>query len=239
MARLEDTVGGNAENARQARELSTAAYADAMRGSEVAARVSDTMGAIKSSSDKIVDIIVVINSIAFQTNILALNAAVEAARAGEAGRGFAVVAAEVRELAQRSAAAARQIDTLLRDSAAQVDAGHALVGEASVTMNQIVKAVRRVAELVSLISTASAEQGASIGGISVAIGRMNGMTAQNAALVGEAAAAAESLRKQSARLVDAVARFHMTGASGTQAPPQRRIVSRRLDADMVDYPVAE
>jgi methyl-accepting chemotaxis protein len=239
VARLEDTVGGNAENARQARELSTAAYACAMRGSEAAARVSDTMGSIKASSDKIVDIIAVIDSIAFQTNILALNAAVEAARAGEAGRGFAVVAAEVRELAQRSAGAARQIHTLIRDSATQVDAGHALVGESASTMDQIVKAVRRVAELVSLISAASAEQGASIGGISVAIGHMNGMTQQNAALVGEAAAAAESLRKQSARLAAAVARFHITGASGTQSAPQHPAVLRKLAVNTEDYPVTE
>ena len=228
MARLEDTVGGNAENARQAQALSTAAYACAMRGSEVAARVADTMGSIKASSDKIVDITTVIDSIAFQTNILALNAAVEAARAGEAGRGFAVVAAEVRELAQRSAAAARQIDTLLRESATQVHAGHALVGESAETMDQIVKAVRRVAELVSLISSASVEQGASIGGISVAIGQMNGMTEQNAALVGEAAAAAESLRKQSAQLAAAVARFHMHGT--------HRIVSRPPNVNTDDYP---
>jgi methyl-accepting chemotaxis protein len=186
------------------------------------------MGAIKASSDKIVDITTMINSIAFQTNILALNAAVEAARAGEAGRGFAVVAAEVRDLAQRSAAAARQIDTLLRESATQVDAGHALVGESAETMDQIVKAVGRVAELVSLISSASVEQGASIGGISVAIGQMNGMTEQNAALVGEAAAAAESLRKQSAQLAEAVARFHMHGA--------HRIVSPRQNVITADYP---
>jgi methyl-accepting chemotaxis protein len=235
MARLEDTVGGNAENARHAQELSTAAYDCAMRGSEVAARVSDTMGAIKSSSDKIGDITTVIDSIAFQTNILALNAAVEAARAGEAGRGFAVVAQEVRELAQRSAAAARQIDTLIRGSVAQVHAGHALVGESAMTMDQIVKAVQRVAELVSLISTASAEQGASIGGISVAIGHMNGMTQQNAALVGEASAAAESLRKQSARLAAAVARFHIAGASGTQRPLTRR----RPIVNITDYAGAE
>ena len=227
MARLEDTVGGNAENARQAQELSAAACACAKRGSAVTARVSDTMGAIKASSDKIVDITTVIDSIAFQTNILALNAAVEAARAGEAGRGFAVVAAEVRELAQRSAGAARQIDTLIRDSVAQVHAGHALAGEAALTMDQIVTAVRRVAELVSLISTASAEQGASIGGISVAIGQMNGMTRQNAALVGEAAAAAESLRKQSASLAEAVARFHVAAAH----PPA---VTRRPKVNAID-----
>jgi methyl-accepting chemotaxis protein len=215
MARLEDTVGGNADNARQAQALSTAAYDCAMRGSDVAARVSDTMGAIKASSDKIVDIISVIHSIAFQTNILALNAAVEAARAGEAGRGFAVVAAEVRELAQRSAGAARQIDALIRDSVAQVDHGHVLVGEAATAMDRIVEAVQRVAGLVRLISTASAEQGASIGGISAAIGRMNGMTQLNAALVEEAAAAAESLRRQSVQLAEAVARFHV----GAGAPP--------------------
>jgi methyl-accepting chemotaxis protein len=239
MARLEDTVGGNAESARQAQELSTAAYACAMRGSEVAARVSDTMGSIKASSDKIVDIITVIDSIAFQTNILALNAAVEAARAGEAGRGFAVVAAEVRELAQRSAGAARQIHTLIRDSVTQVDAGHALVGQSAMTMDQIVKAVQRVAELVSLISAASAEQGASIGGISVAIGHMNGMTRQNAALVEEASAAAESLRKQSARLAEAVARFHVTAASGTEAAPQPLAVLSRPIVNSIDYPAVE
>jgi methyl-accepting chemotaxis protein len=232
MARLEDTVGGNAENARQAQDLSVAAYDCAMRGSEVAARVSDTMGAIKASSDKIVDITTVIDSIAFQTNILALNAAVEAARAGEAGRGFAVVASEVRELAQRSAAAARQIGTLLRDSATQVDAGHALVGESAATMDRIVKAVQRVAELVSLISMASAEQGASIGGIGVAIGQMNGMTQQNAALVGEAAAAAESLRKQSASLAAAVARFHMTAS----APPAE---AHRPKVKKTGYPIVK
>ena len=221
MARLEDTVGGNAENARKAQELSTAAYAAAVHGSGVAARVSDTMGSIKASSDKIVDIISVIDSIAFQTNILALNAAVEAARAGEAGRGFAVVAAEVRELAQRSAGAAQQIDGLIRDSVTQVGQGNALVGEAATAMDRIVGTVQSVAELVRHISAASAEQGASIGGISAAIGQMNGMTQQNAALVQEAAAAAESLRTQSVQLAEAVARFHVGAPHGGVAAPRR------------------
>lgn len=230
MARLEDTVGGNAENARQAQELSTAAYAAAVHGSDVAARVSGTMGSIKASSDKIVDIISVIDSIAFQTNILALNAAVEAARAGEAGRGFAVVAAEVRELAQRSAGAAQQIDGLIRDSVTQVDHGHALVDEAATAMDRIVRAVKSVAELVRLISAASAEQGASIGGISVAIGQMNGMTQQNAALVQEAAAAAESLRTQSAQLAEAVARFHVGAPRGGGVAPRRPAPARHLTA---------
>jgi methyl-accepting chemotaxis protein len=230
MARLEDTVGGNAENARKAQELSTAAYAAAVHGSGVAARVSDTMGSIKASSDKIVDIISVIDSIAFQTNILALNAAVEAARAGEAGRGFAVVAAEVRELAQRSAGAARQINGLISDSVTQVDHGHVLVDEAAAAMGRIVAAVQSVAELVRRISSASAEQGASIGGISVALGQMNGMTRQNAALVQEAAAAAESLRTQSAQLAEAVARFHVGAPQEAPAAPRRPAPARQLTA---------
>jgi methyl-accepting chemotaxis protein len=227
MARLEDTVGGNAENARQAQALSAAAYDCAVHGSGVAARVSDTMGSIKASSDKIVDIISVIDSIAFQTNILALNAAVEAARAGEAGRGFAVVAAEVRELAQRSAGAARQIGGLIRDSVTQVDHGHVLVDEAATAMDRIVRSVQSVAELVRLISAASAEQGASIGGISVAIGQMNGMTQQNAALVQEAAAAAESLRTQSVQLAEAVARFHVGAPHGDVVAPRRPAPARQ------------
>ena len=217
MAHLEDTVGGNADNARQARELSTAACACATRGSEVAARMLATMGSIKASSDKIVDIIAVIDSIAFQTNVLALNAAVEAARAGEAGRGFAVVASAVRELAQRSAGAARQIDGLIRESVTQVNNGHAMVVTAALTMEEIVKAVRQVTELVGLIATASAEQGTSIGSVSDAIGQMNGMTRQNAGLVEAAAAAAERLREQSAQLAEAVARFHVSSDSSLDA----------------------
>jgi methyl-accepting chemotaxis protein len=233
MAHLEDTVGGNADNARQARELSTAACACATRGSEMAARMLATMGSIKASSDKIVDIIAVIDSIAFQTNILALNAAVEAARAGEAGRGFAAVASAVRELAQRSAGAARQIDGLIRESVAQVNSGHAMVVTGALTMEEIVKAVRQVTELVGLIATASAEQGTSIGSVSDAIGQMNGMTRQNAELVEAAAAAAERLREQSAQLAEAVARFHVTGNEGAnkrdvQVLSQRPEMYRKL-----------
>jgi len=233
MAHLEDTVGGNADHARQARELSAVACACATRGSEVAARMLATMGSIKASSDKIVDIITVIDSIAFQTNILALNAAVEAARAGEAGRGFAAVASAVQELAQRSAGAARQIDGLIRDSVAQVNNGHAMVVTAALTMEEIVRAVRRVTELVELIATASAAQGASIGSVSDAIGQMNGMTRQNARLVEAAAAAAERLREQSAHLAEAVARFHVAGneganTRGVQGLSQRPEMYRRL-----------
>jgi methyl-accepting chemotaxis protein len=233
MAHLEDTVGGNADNARQARELSAVACACATRGSEVAARMLATMGSIKTSSDRIVDIITVIDSIAFQTNLLALNAAVEAARAGEAGRGFAVVASAVRELAQRSAGAARQIDDLIRESVAQVNSGHAMVVTAALTMEEIVKAVQRVTELVGLIATASAEQGTSIGCVSDAIGQMNGMTRQNAGLVEAVAAAAERLREQSAQLAEAVARFHVGGNEsvdmrGVQGLSQRPEMYRQL-----------
>ncbi|MEO7497637.1 MAG: methyl-accepting chemotaxis protein, partial [Massilia sp.] len=210
---LATTVRENAEHARQASAVGAEAWECATRGSAVAARVSDTMGAIKTSSDRIVDIISVIDSIAFQTNILALNAAVEAARAGESGRGFAVVAAEVRALAQRSAGAAREIKTLIGASVDHVDSGHKLVDEAAATMRQIVGAVQQVAGLVTRISTASTEQSDSIGQISVAIGHMDAITQQNAALVEQAAAAAEGLREQSAQLARAVARFEVDAAT--------------------------
>jgi len=239
---LEDTVRGNADNARKARDLSTAAYDCAVRGSEVTTLVSGTMGSIKTSSEKIVDIIAVMDSITFQTNILALNAAVEAARAGESGRGFAVVAAEVRALAHRSANAAREINKLIGDSVIQVDNGYALADRAASAMDQIVTAVQQVAELVKLISTASAEQSVSIGRISESIGHMDGMTQKNAALVEEAAAAAESLREQSAQLADAVARFHVAGDTKTRSrpvPSRGTSAPQRLLLGMGAYPVAK
>jgi methyl-accepting chemotaxis protein len=210
MQLLAMTVRENAEHARQASVVGDTAAACAAQGRLVAGRVSDTMGAIKEGSDKIVDIITVIDTIAFQTNILALNAAVEAARAGESGRGFAVVAAEVRALAQRSAGAAKEIKTLIGASAAQVDQGHKLVEEAASTMRQIVGAVQEVAGLVKLISAASLAQSDSIGQVSSSIGHMDAITQQNAALVEQAAAAAEGLRDQSAQLAQAVSRFELS-----------------------------
>jgi len=211
MEELTGTVRQNADNARQANSLALSASKIATRGGEVVARVVETMSSISESSKKVVDIISVINSIAFQTNILALNAAVEAARAGEQGRGFAVVATEVRNLAQRSAAAAKEIKTLIGDSVDKIDLGSGLVGEAGRTMTDVVNSVRRVSDIVAEITAASAEQSTGIGQVNQAIGQMDSVTQQNAALVEEAAAAAESLREQSAALVALVAEFRMDG----------------------------
>ncbi|CAN7476208.1 methyl-accepting chemotaxis protein [Pseudoduganella sp. LjRoot289] len=218
MQELAATVSGNADHARQASEAGGAARARAMQGSVVAARVSDTMGAIKHSSDKIAGHISVIDGIAFQTNILALNAAVEAARAGESGRGFAVVAAEVRALAQRAADAAKEIRLLIAASVTQVDRGHQLADEAATTMSDMEDSVQRVAALVDQISEASRDQSVSIGQISRAVDHMDDMTQQNAALVEQAAAAAESLRGQSVLLARAVARFDLGGGTGGVRP---------------------
>ncbi|MBQ5948550.1 methyl-accepting chemotaxis protein [Massilia sp. ST3] len=211
MEELTSTVRQNADNAQQANQLALSASETASRGGEVVARVVDTMSSISESSKKVVDIISVIDGIAFQTNILALNAAVEAARAGEQGRGFAVVASEVRNLAQRSAAAAKEIKALIGDSVDKVGIGSALVAEAGQTMNDVVGSVRRVSDIVAEITAASAEQSAGIGQVNQAIGQMDGVTQQNAALVEEAAAAAESLQQQSATLVALVAEFRMDG----------------------------
>ncbi|HEY8022976.1 MAG TPA: methyl-accepting chemotaxis protein [Burkholderiaceae bacterium] len=226
MEELTATVKQNADNARQANQLVVSASDFAVKGGKVVGHVVETMGSIKESSRKIVDIIGVIDGIAFQTNILALNAAVEAARAGEQGRGFAVVAAEVRNLAQRSAGAAKEIKALIGDSVEKVDAGSRLVDEAGQTMEQIVTSVKHVADIMSEITAASQEQSAGIGEINQAITQMDEMTQQNAALVEQAAAAAESMQEQAALLSEAVAAFKLDdGARSTQAAiaPARRV----------------
>ena len=207
MEELTSTVKQNADNARQANSLALTASDVASKGGAVVAEVVSTMGSINDSSRKIVDIIAVIDGIAFQTNILALNAAVEAARAGKQGRGFAVVAAEVRNLAQRSAAAAKEIKTLIGDSVEKVATGARLVDQAGATMTEIVDSVKRVTDIMSEITAASAEQTDGIEQINQAISQMDQVTQQNAALVEEAAAAAESLQDQAANLSQVVSVF--------------------------------
>jgi methyl-accepting chemotaxis protein len=209
MEELTGTVKQNAENARQANTLAVTASEVAVSGGTVVARVVDTMASINASSKKIVDIIGVIDGIAFQTNILALNAAVEAARAGEQGRGFAVVASEVRNLAQRSAAAAKEIKTLINDSVEKVDAGGKLVDEAGATMEQIVQSIARVTDIMAQISSASKEQTTGIEQVNSAISQMDEVTQQNAALVEQAAAAAGSLQDQAAALAEVVSVFKL------------------------------
>ncbi len=209
MEQLGSTVRQNADNARQANQLALGASEVAVKGGEVVARVVDTMKGIDASSKKIADIITVIDGIAFQTNILALNAAVEAARAGEQGRGFAVVAGEVRNLAQRSAEAAKEIKTLITDSVERVAQGSTLVGEAGSTMTEVVASIRRVTDLMGEISSASAEQSAGVAQVGDAVTQMDQVTQQNAALVEESAAAAGSLKQQAQALVAAVASFKL------------------------------
>jgi methyl-accepting chemotaxis protein len=211
MEQLTSTVTQNADNARQATALVVAASDFATKGGKVVGEVVSTMGDIKESSRKIVDIIAVIDGIAFQTNILALNAAVEAARAGEQGRGFAVVASEVRGLAQRSAAAAKEIKELINRSVETVDTGARLVDEAGTTMDGIVTAVKQVADIMTEISAASQEQRSGIAQVNEAIVQIDDATQQNAALVEEAAAAAQSLRDQAQMLAEAVSVFRIAG----------------------------
>ncbi|WP_215409536.1 methyl-accepting chemotaxis protein [Janthinobacterium sp. JC611] len=215
MEELTSTVKQNADNARQANQLAASAAQVAVKGGEVVAQVVGTMESINASSNKIVDIISVIDGIAFQTNILALNAAVEAARAGEQGRGFAVVASEVRNLAQRSASAAKEIKTLIGASVEQVNAGSMLVAQAGSTMNDIVDSVQRVSDIITEITAASSEQSVGIDEINRAIGQMDAVTQQNAALVEESAAAAESMQHQAHNLAQVVSVFKLSGHQAT------------------------
>ncbi|HTN65021.1 MAG TPA: methyl-accepting chemotaxis protein [Burkholderiaceae bacterium] len=215
MEELTGTVKQNAEHARQANQLAASASEIAVKGGAVVAQVVDTMDEINASSKKIVDIIGVIDGIAFQTNILALNAAVEAARAGEQGRGFAVVATEVRNLAQRSAAAAKEIKTLIGDSVDKVDSGAKLVDEAGATMQEIVASVKKVTDIMSEITTASQEQSTGIEQVNQAVTQMDEVTQQNAALVEEAASASAALQEQAVSLAQAVSVFILAGMPGT------------------------
>jgi methyl-accepting chemotaxis protein len=226
MEELTSTVKQNADNARQANQMAATASQVAVKGGSVVSQVVDTMESINASSKKIVDIISVIDGIAFQTNILALNAAVEAARAGEQGRGFAVVASEVRSLAQRSASAAKEIKELIDDSVGKVDTGSKLVGEAGTTMDEIVASVQRVTDIMAEIQSASDEQSSGIEQVNQAITQMDQVTQQNASLVEEAAAAAESLQDQSRNLVQIISVFKVDSSTSTAAslPPRASAV---------------
>ena len=249
MEELTSTVQQNAENARQANTLAVTASDVAVKGGQVVGNVVDTMLSIKNSSRKIVDIIGVIDGIAFQTNILALNAAVEAARAGEQGRGFAVVASEVRNLAQRSASAAKEIKGLIDDSVSKVEEGSRLVDDAGNTMDQIVVSIRGVADIMAEITAASSEQSDGIAQVNVAISQMDEVTQQNAALVEEAAAAAGSMQDQANNLNQAVSIFKLesdvkgtnsfgraTSSSGSNAVKVKPVPQKSMTSKVKSQP---
>ncbi|MBV8625210.1 MAG: HAMP domain-containing protein, partial [Herbaspirillum sp.] len=238
MEQLTGTVKQNAENALQANQLAHSASSTASKGGEVVSQVVDTMQAINDSSRKIVDIISVIDGIAFQTNILALNAAVEAARAGEQGRGFAVVASEVRSLAQRSAAAAKEIKSLIDDSVNKVETGSQLVEQAGATMNEVVSSVQRVTDIVGEIAEASREQSSGIEQVNRAITQMDEVTQQNAALVEEAAAAAQSLQAQATNLVGAVSIFKIDAQQAAASPAKPRAAPVQASKPVQPAPAA-
>ncbi|WP_168798585.1 methyl-accepting chemotaxis protein [Herbaspirillum sp. ST 5-3] len=219
MEQLTGTVKQNAEHARQANVLAVSASEVAVKGGTVVSQVVGTMGSINESARKIVDIISVIDGIAFQTNILALNAAVEAARAGEQGKGFAVVASEVRQLAQRSASAAKEIKDLIADSVEKIDTGAKLVDEAGATMKDIVSSVKRVTDIMAEITAASQEQSSGIEQVNKAIAQMDQVTQRNAALVEEEAATADALQHQAAELAQTVSIFRLDAASSTLPSP--------------------
>jgi methyl-accepting chemotaxis protein len=231
---LTTTVRQNVDSARQATQLASAASGAAGKGGQVVGRVVETMDGITGSSKKISEITAVIDSIAFQTNLLALNAAVEAARAGEQGRGFAVVASEVRNLAQRSAAAAKEIKALIEESVQRVESGSQLVAEAGAAMREIVGAVKQVTEIIDTIATASQEQSGGIDQVNQAMSQIDSVTQQNAALVEEAAAAAASLQDQASQLTSAVVAFKIDEARAEPAaeaaaevsPPSARMERR-------------
>ncbi|HJV76596.1 MAG TPA: methyl-accepting chemotaxis protein [Noviherbaspirillum sp.] len=244
MEELTSTVKQNADNARQANQLAASASEVAIKGGAVVSQVVDTMASINESSKKIVDIIAVIDGIAFQTNILALNAAVEAARAGEQGRGFAVVASEVRSLAQRSAGAAKEIKALIDNSVDKVDAGAKLVDQAGTTMEEIVESVKRVTDIMAEISAASQEQTAGIEQVNQAITQMDQVTQQNAALVEEAASAAASMQEQASHLADSVSIFKLDSmmavpaAVSAASPAVRREPGLSVRKPLVKAPAA-
>ena len=234
MEELNATVKQNADNAKQANELAKTANAGVEKGGDVVKRVAATMDEIQTSSKKIADIIGVIDSIAFQTNILALNAAVEAARAGEQGRGFAVVASEVRSLAQRSATAAKEIKTLISESVDRIEGGAKLAAEAGTTMGDVVTSFQAVAALVTEITHASREQSSGIEQVTQAVSQMDEVTQQNAALVEQAAAAAESMEEQSRGLVQAVSMFKV----GEEAMQLKRVSTTKLGGPTRKEPAA-
>ncbi|MDQ7733182.1 methyl-accepting chemotaxis protein [Halomonas sp. SpR1] len=246
MEEMTATVKQNADNARQASTLAADASTTAERGGQVVEQVVQTMHGISTSSKKVADITSVIDSIAFQTNILALNASVEAARAGEQGRGFAVVAGEVRNLASRSADAAKEIKTLIDASVTQIQQGSTLVEQAGTTMSDVVTAVRRVTDIMDEISAASQEQSDGIEQVSQAVGQMDQVTQQNAALVQQATAAAASLEEQANRLEQAVAVFKLLGMQGAShqalpasSPTASAMPAPRADQQQVSRPAAK